>query len=53
MPICEVYVLLAKRTCDEGWFQCQYVFGCIPQSKVQDGKPDCYDKSDEDNQSMK
>jgi len=53
MPISEVCVLLGKRTCDEGWFECKYVFGCVPQSRVQDGKPDCYDKSDEDNQSMK
>jgi len=53
VPIPEVCVLLAKRTCDEGWFQCKYVFGCVPQSRFQDGTPDCYDKSDEDNQSMK
>jgi len=45
-----VRVLSAHGRCEEGWFECSHIFDCVPQSKVQDGVPDCYDKSDEERQ---
>ena len=53
MSACVSYVLLAKRTCDDDMFKCKYMFDCIPKSRFQDGRPDCFDKSDEENQGMK
>jgi len=45
-------LMLVKKKCDEWSFQCKYMFDCIPKSKLHDGTADCYDKSDEENQSM-
>jgi len=46
-----VCVSLDRRKCPEGWFTCKYVYECLPNITVNNGVPDCFDKSDEENQS--
>ena len=51
--VSERCVLLGSRVCSRGYFKCIYLFDCVPMSRVMDGVPDCFDKSDEVNQSTK